>query len=381
MVFACIDDLRAAARRRLPRIFFDYLDGAASAEWTAAANVADFDAWALEQRVLAGGGACDLSAAFAGDRHALPLALGPVGFSGLFAPRGEILAARAAHRAGIPFCLSNFGIATLEELRAATGGSLWFQLYILKDRGLTGSFVARAEAAGVETLCLTVDGSAGCIRERDMRNGFQQLSRITPRLALALLTRPGWCLRVARAGIPRIGHLAGRPDYGRGLLEQATRLGRQIDPSIGWDDVARLRGRWKGTLIVKGILHADDARAAAGAGADAIIVSNHGGRDLDGAPSAISVLPEIVAAAGDRLDVLFDSGIRRGAHVVKALALGAKGVLLGRAYAYGLAAAGQAGVARAIALLRAELEVSLGHMGIASVDELRARGAEVLRRR
>lgn len=381
MVFASIDDLRAMAQRRLPKIFFDYLDGAASAEWTAAANIADFDEWALEQRVLTGGAPRDLSASFAGRRHRLPLALGPVGFSGLFAPRGEILAARAAHAAGIPFCLSNFGIATLEELRAATDGPLWFQLYILKDRALTESFVARAERSGVETLCLTVDGSAGCIRERDMRNGFQQLTGMTPRLAVALMTRPGWCLRVARAGIPRIGHLADRPEFGRNLLAQATRLGRQIDPAIGWQDVARLRDRWKGTLIVKGILHVEDARAAADAGADAIVVSNHGGRDLDGAPSTISVLPEVSAAVGDRLDILFDSGVRRGAQIVKALALGAKGVLLGRAYAYGLAAGGQAGVARAIELLRAELDISFGHIGVAGMEGLRARGVSLLRRR
>ena len=380
MMMASWDDARAAARRRLPKIFFDYIDGAAFSEETARSNIADFARWQLNQRVLAGVATRDHSTTYLGVKRPLPFMLGPVGFSGLFAPHGEILAARAAHAAGVPFCLSNFGITSLEDLRAATSGPLWFQLYVMRDRGLAELFMARAESVGVEALCVTVDTSVGGVRDRDIRNGFRSLSRLTPGLALKLMTRPRWCWAIGRTGPVRIRNLDGQTKYGKGVLEQASKISGQIDPAMNWDDLARIRARWKGKLVVKGILNAADASRCAAIGADALVVSNHGGRQLDCSPSTISVLPEIVAETGAKLDVLFDGGIRRGTHIVKALALGAKGVLLGRAYAYALAAGGEAGVAQMIRLLTTEIDVTIGHVGVPDVSRLHAMRGEILRR-
>ena len=379
--YACVEDLRKAAQRRLPKILFDYIDGAAFSERTAAENISDFNRWHLVQRVLTDRAQRDFSTEFLGRKLAHPMVLGPVGFSGVFTPRGEILAARAAHKAGIPFCLSNFGIVTLEELRAATDGPLWFQLYVLKDRSLADEFVDRARDAAVDVLCITVDCAVGAVRERDVRSGFLRVQHVTPRLALSLMTRPGWVLRTLLAGMPRIGHLSHRPEFSGTLLEQSAKLGGQIDPSFTWEDVKRVRDRWKEKLVIKGIMHPEDARLAVDAGADGIVVSNHGGRELDGSSSTITVLPEIVAAVGDRIDVLLDSGIRRGSHIVKALALGAKGVLLGRSYAYGLAAAGEEGVSQVIRMLATEIDVTIALMGYTSIAGMRENRTTCIRPR
>ena len=378
--FASVGDARLAARRRLPKIFFDYIDGGASNERTLRASTGDFDRWDFEQRVLAGVQPRQLATDFLGARHALPFMLGPVGFLGLFAGRGEILAARAAHAAGIPACLSNFSIASLADLRTAgCSGPLHFQLYVLKDRGLAETFVAAAEDAGVDTLFLTVDTAVTGIRERDARNGFRAVTRIGPRMGFGMALRPAWCLDMARAGRPGVGAVRGSTAFGTGILEQAETLSRLIDPALAWDDVAWLRQRWKGRLVIKGVLHAEDALRARDAGADAIVLSNHGGRQLDGAPSTIAVLPEIVDALEGSLEVLIDGGIRRGTDIIKAIALGASGVLLGRSYAFGVAAGGEAGVARVIDLLRQEIDVTLALMGLSSIDALKARGRSVLR--
>lgn len=379
MVYASVEDIRLAAKRRLPRIFFDYIDGGSFAEKTLADNTGDFDRWQLEQRVLVDVSARDLSTTILGRQISLPLVLAPVGFSGLFAPRGEILAARAAHASGIPFCLSNFGITSLENIRKATSGPIWFQLYVLKDKDLAEHFVRRAEHAAVDALCFTVDLPTGGVRERDVRNGFRYLSNVTPSLALSLMTRPRWCIDVARHGIPTIEHLADRPEFGRNVLEQAVNLGKQVDSSLNWDVLRRLRDRWKRKLVLKGVLHVADAAMAADIGVDAIIVSNHGGRQLDCAPSSISVLPEIVTAVGSRVEVMIDGGIRRGSHIAKALALGARGVMIGRPYAYGLGAGGESGVSAVIQLLATELDVTIAHMGLTNVHDLAGRQAEVLR--
>jgi isopentenyl diphosphate isomerase/L-lactate dehydrogenase-like FMN-dependent dehydrogenase len=380
MMISNWEDARRIAARKLPRIFFDYIDGAAFSEQTHRANIEDFDVWKLNQRVLVDVSHRDLSTEYLGKARPLPFLLGPVGFSGLFAPHGEIQAARAAHAAGVPFCLSNFGLTSLEDLRAATTGPIWFQLYVLKDKSLAEAFLTRAERAGVEALCVTVDTPIGGVRERDNRNGFRALTRVTPRLAISLMTRPGWCLRISAAGPLRINNLKDRPEFGARVLEQASRIAREIDASLTWDDLKRIRERWKGKLVVKGVMTPEDASRCSGIGADALVVSNHGGRQLDCAPSTISVLPEIVSAVGARLDVLMDGGVRRGAQIVKAMALGAKGVLLGRAYAYGLGAAGEAGVARMIELLRTEVDVTIAHMGVTKVSELHRRRDELLRR-
>lgn len=381
MPYACIDDLRQAAQRRLPKIIFDYIEGGSFSECTLADNRNDFNQWQLIHRVLVGVGNRDFSTTFLGHRSALPFMLGPLGFLGLFAPRGEVLAARAAHRAGIPFCLSNFGIATLEELRAETDGPLWFQLYVLNDHSLSDALIDRAKTTDVDVLCITTDCAVGAVRERDIRSGFLHMNKITPRLLWGLMSRPAWCWRLARAGIPRIGHLSDRPEFGNKLLEQAAYLNGQMDPNFAWDDVKRLRDRWPGKLVIKGIMHPDDARLAVAAGADGIIVSNHGGRELDCSLSTIAALPDVVAAAGPQTEVLLDGGIRRGTDIVKALALGAKAVLLGRAYAYGMAAEGQAGVAEVIKILATEFDTTLALMGYTNIDELYSRGADSLRPR
>lgn len=372
-----VEDARGAARRRLPRIMFDYIDGGAFDEATMRANRRDFERWTLRQRVLEDVAKRDLATRFLGAEHALPFMLGPVGFLGLYAGRGEIAAARAAHAAGIPLCLSTFSIASLAELRQATSGPLHFQLYVLSDRAIMDELLAQAQAAGIDTLYLTVDTAITSVRERDVRNGFRALTKVGPDLAARLMTKPFWCLDMLRAGTPRMGAVAHRPEFGSSVLEQAANVSRRIDPSVNWADVDRLRQRWPGKLVLKGILDPEDAKRARVAGVDAIIVSNHGGRQLDGAPSTISMLPEIVEAANG-LEVLIDSGFRRGADIVKALALGASGVLLGRAYAYGLAAAGEEGVARTIRHLAEEVSITLGLMGLRSVAELKEKGAGVL---
>ncbi len=381
MVIANWEDMRRAARARLPKIFFEYIDGAAFSEQTARANIEDFDRWLLEQNVLAGVGSRDLSVSYLGRKRPLPMMLGPVGFSGLFSSNGEIKAARAAHRAGVPFCLSNFGITSLERLRKATDGDLWFQLYVMKDRSLSDEFLQRAASAACEALVVTVDTTVGGIRERDIRNGFRSAKRLSPGMALRMATKPLWCMDALSAGLPRIENLQHRPEYGRFVLEQASNLGRQIEQNLAWDDVRRLRDKWSGKFVVKGVLNARDAEGAAALGADAIVISNHGGRQLDCSPSTITVLPEIVAAVGSKLDVLIDGGFRRGAQVVKAMALGAKGVLLGRAYAYALGAGGEAMVSHMLEFVTAEIDCTIGHMGVTSFSQLGPHASQYLRQR
>ena len=374
-----VEDARLAAKRRLPRIFFDYLDGGASDEVTMRANRADFERWALRQRVLVDTSKRDLTTTFLGQINSLPFMLGPIGFLGLYAGHGEILAAQAGHAAGIPLCLSTFSIASITELRAKTLGPLHFQLYVLTDRAICDELLDQAREAGVDTLYLTVDTAVTGLRERDVRNGFRALTRIGPGLAMRLLSKPAWCRDMLHAGAPRVGAVQHRAEFGRGVLEHAGNLSRRIDTTLSWRDVEWLRARWKGRLVLKGILSTEDALMARDAGADAIVVSNHGGRQLDGAPSTISMLPEIVEALDGSLEVMLDGGIRRGADIVKALALGASGVLLGRAYAYGLGAAGGAGVSRIISHLAEEVDVTLALMGMSSIAELKQRGPASLR--
>lgn len=376
MAFSNIDDLRRAAKRRLPRIFFDYLDGGSYAEATLAANIEDFARWRLQPRVLTDISERQLGARVLGRNHSLPLLLGPIGFAGMMWYRGEILVAQEAERAGIPVCLSSFAVASLEEVAAASRASFCYQLYVLRDRSVCEDMIARAEKAGASALLLTVD-TVSATRERDTRNGFRGATRLTAWQALDFVLHPAWCLGMLPGGAPRLRNLDA---YGmrRTLLEQASNLARQIDPVLTWSDVTWLRDRWRGKLVLKGIMHPDDARRAVDAGADALVVSNHGGRQLDHAPSSISALPAVAAAVGRRTEIIFDDGVRRGTDVVKALALGANAVALGRAYAYGLAAAGSAGVEQAIALLRSEIDVTLALMGFRSVSELRAAGRDAL---
>jgi L-lactate dehydrogenase (cytochrome) len=378
MTIASIGDLREAARRRLPRMLFDYIDGAAYDEKTMRWNEADFDRLRLVQRPLAGIDATALAVTVLGAEQALPLVIAPAGFTGLMARRGEVQAARAAKAAGIPQCLSTVSIASVAEVKRDSGVALWFQLYVTRDRGITRDLLAQAAAAGCPVLAVTVDISAASRRERDVRNHFSLGSDRRFGDWLDMAFHPRWLLDMARSPRLSFGNLEHLPGAGRGLMSQAGFVTRHLDYTLNWRDIDWLRAEWKGKLIVKGITHPEDARRAAAAGADGLVVSNHGGRQLDTGISSIAALPGVVEAVGERLEVLMDSGIRRGSDVVKALALGAKACLIGRAFLYGLGARGEAGVAQALEILKAEIAVVLAHIGVADVRALHARRHEFL---
>lgn len=373
-----VADARAQAQRRLPKLFFDYIDGGAASEATMRANEADFAKFQLEQRALTGVTVPSLKTRLLGRPRSLPFMLGPVGFLGLYAGDGEVQAAKAAAKAGIPFCLSSFSIASISRLAKQVEAQPMFQLYVLKDRGLALDMLGAARAAGVETLFVTVDCAVPGLRERDTRNGFRSLTSLTPGLALKLMRRPKWCLDILCHRKWRIEALANQKAFGRGLFAQAAALSSQIDASLAWKDLAWIRSQWPDKIVLKGIMHPEDANWAQQLGMDGIVVSNHGGRQLDGTGSSISRLAEIVAAAPD-LEVLVDGGFRRGADIIKALALGASGVMLGRTTAYALAAGGEAGVATIIARLAKEIETAMTLMGCPDIPTLRAEGPRFIR--
>ncbi|MBK4735362.1 alpha-hydroxy acid oxidase [Noviherbaspirillum pedocola] len=379
MKTANIADLREQARRRLPTMFFDYIDGGSFSERTMRANEADFDDWLLDPLVLRDVSHRDLSASFLGGEHALPIVLGPVGFAGLFAGNGEAQAAQAAAAAGIPMCLSTFSICSMEEVARAADMPLYLQLYILRDRILCEEMIERARNANVKALVLTVDSAVSSIRERDTRNGFRTASRLRPGAALDMALHPRWAADMLLSRRPRLGNISPRCSAGRNFMDQVSFLSNQLDPTLRWEDIRWLKERWNGPLVIKGILTPDDARRAVDHGATAIVVSNHGGRQLDGAMSTISALPSVAAAVDGEVEIFLDGGVRRGTHIVKALALGADGVFLGRAWVYGLAAHGRSGVADAISLLRAEFDLTLALMGVTSIAELRKTGTRLRR--
>ena len=373
LVPASVSDYRLLARRRLPKAFFDYIDGGAYNELTLAANRNDLDALKLHQRVLRGASAIDTSATVLGEQLAQPVILGPVGLAGLFARRGEVQAARAAQAAGVPFCLSTVSICSIEEVSAAKTAPFWFQLYVIRDRGYATELLARARAAGCTTLVFTVDLPVFATRYRDVRNGMTGGASLSGRLAKIwdLVSHAGWLLDVPLGGKPlTFGNLAQAVPSARSLEAMKGWVDAQFDPGVTWKDLDWVRQNWPGHIVVKGVLDADDARSAAEVGASAVIVSNHGGRQLDGAPSAISVLPRVVDAVGGKLEVLMDGGIRSGQDVAKALALGARAVMLGRPWAYGLAARGEQGVAEVLALLKRELEVTMTLLGVERVEQI-----------
>ena len=372
MINSNVHDLRLQAKARLPRMFFDYIDGGAFSEKTMGWNIADFDQWWLEQRIMVDLSERDLSTRFLGRDYKLPIMLAPVGFTGMFWPNGEVEAAKAARQAGIPMCLSTFSINSIEEVaECLPRGDMAFQLYVFKDRVLAADLLARAGAMGVNTLFLTADTDVSSVRERDTRNGFRTAASLNFSALRDFASRPGWCMRMARQGMPQLGNVRGREGIPDTLMAQASYLSGNVDPSMTWSDLAWLRERWPGKIVLKGVLSVSDARRAMEAGVDAIVVSNHGGRQLDGARSSISALPEISHFIDGRLQVLFDGGIRRGSDVIKALALGADAVLIGRAFAYGLAANGRQGVLDAIEFIRAEAEITMALMGITRTEEIK----------
>ena len=371
-----IDDLRELAKKRIPRAIFDYADGGSYEERTLRRNSADLDAMTFRQRVMVDVSNISLAATMAGAPVSMPLAIGPTGLAGLFCADGEILGARAAAACGIPFCLSTMSICSIEDVRAATGRPFWFQQYLMKDRGFNQELIDRAAAAQCSALMLTLDLQVLGERRRDPRNGLTIPPRLNLRNAWDVATRPSWALKVLFGKRRTFGNLAGRIGGSSGIRTLSEWTATQFDASVNWRDVEWVRSRWPGKLILKGVLDAEDARLGLAAGADAIVVSNHGGRQLDGAPSSISVLAEIVAAIDGRCEVLFDGGIRSGQDIAKALALGARGALIGKAFLYALAAAGEAGVTKAIEIMRSELRVTLALTGTSSVGAV---GPHILR--
>jgi L-lactate dehydrogenase (cytochrome)/glycolate oxidase len=370
-VITNIEDLRMLARRRVPRMFYDYADSGSWTEQTYRANEEDFRALRLRQRVAVNMDNRTTATTMAGQRVAMPVAIAPVGLTGMQRADGEILAARAAEKFGIPFTLSTMSICSIEDIAAHTSAPFWFQLYMMRDREAMVRMIERAKAARCSALVLTLDLQVIGQRHKDLKNGLTAPPRPTPRNLANLATKPGWCLGMLgtrrRTFRNLVGHVQGVSD----MRSLSAWTNEQFDPRVTWADVEWVKRQWGGKLILKGIMDVEDARLAAGTGADAIVVSNHGGRQLDGAPSSIAALPAIVAAVGERVDVWMDGGIRSGQDVLKAWALGARGTMIGRAMVYGLGALGEAGVTKALQILQKELDVTMafcGHTNIADVD-------------
>ncbi len=371
--FVAVEDARAAARARLPRAIFDFVDGGADGEVSLRLNRAQFDDIAFHPRVGIDVGRRDQSVLLFGRRYASPFGIAPTGLAGLVRPQAEKMLARAAAAAGVPIVLSTVASCSLEDVARAADGPKWFQLYILRDRGLTRSLLTRAQAAGYAVLVVTMDCAVGGRRERDPRNDFTLPLRLTARNAIDVLRRPGWAWELLRHGPPRPENMvegAGGIASAEGLTAFMT---AQLDPTVTWADVAALRRSWRGPLVVKGIASIADARRALDSGADGVILSNHGGRQLDTIVSPMALLPDVAEALGDRLTILCDSGFRRGADVVKALTLGARAVLFGRPTLYGLAAGGETGARAVLDLFRDDVDRTMALLGCRSVAELAGR--------
>jgi L-lactate dehydrogenase (cytochrome) len=365
-----VEDLRQLARRRIPRALFDYVDRGSYDEVTLRANRTDLDAIRLRQRILIDASNISLATTMLGEAVAMPVAIAPAGMTGLIRGDGEILSARAASTAGIRFCLSTMSIGTIEDVHAATSEPFWFQLYVFRDRGFTRSMIERARQARCSALFVTVDLPMRGQRHMDIKNGLSIPLRVTPRNVWDVITRPSWSLGVLGARRRNFGNIANYLQQA-GMYRAGSWANDNFDRSLNWHDIEWIRAQWPGKLVLKGLLDADDASRAVSAGIDGIVVSNHGGRQLDGARSSIASLPAIVRAVGERLEILFDGGIRSGQDVLKALALGARGCLIGRAALYGLGALGESGVLRALDLIRAELTVSMALTGQCNVTEIR----------
>jgi L-lactate dehydrogenase (cytochrome)/(S)-mandelate dehydrogenase len=344
---------RLLAARALPRALFDFVDGGAESETTLRRNEAAFAAVELLPRPLAGSSVRDQRVRLFGQELAMPLVVGPTGLAGLLWPDGELATARAAAAAGIPFCLSHGSTCTIEALAATGAAPRWMQVFMFRDRGLTRSFTERARATGYDALVLTTDNQALGNRERDLRNGFSIPPRLTLRTVAGMAARPGWLWRMRDR---RALSFANYTDAGGDLRTIASRMASLLDPAASWADVAWLRDLWPGPLLLKGVLHPEEARRAVAMGIDGIVVSNHGGRQLDGAPASIDALPPVVAAVAGRIPVLVDGGVRRGVDIARALALGAAACLIGRPHLWGLAAGGEAGVAAVLEVYRRELD-------------------------
>ncbi len=367
----CIEDMRQVYRRRVPRMFVDYCDSGSWSESTYRHNSDDFASIKFRQKVLVDMAGRSLTTHMAGEQVTMPVALAPTGLIGMQHADGEILAARAAQKFGIPYIMSTMSICSIEDVAAATSRPFWFQLYMMKDRDFMARLIERAKAARCSALVLTADLQVMGQRHKDIKNGLSAPPRLTIPNMLNMITKPTWGLNMLKTQRRSFGNIVGHVKNISDTSSLAAWTAEQFDPQLSWQDVAWVKERWDGKLIIKGIMEVDDALRAVEAGADAIVVSNHGGRQLDGAPSTISVLAEIVQAVGDKTEVFIDSGIRSGQDVLRAIALGAKGTLIGRAFIYGLGAYGEQGVHRVLEILYKELDVTMafcGHTRLQDVD-------------
>ncbi|MBS01718.1 MAG: alpha-hydroxy-acid oxidizing enzyme [Gammaproteobacteria bacterium] len=371
----CIEDLRLAARRRMPRMFYDYADSGSWTESTYRSNESDLAAMRLRQRVAVNLESRITAATILGEPFSMPLALAPVGLTGMMHADGEMLAARAAHAAGVQFTLSTLSICSIEDVASAVARPFWFQLYVMRDRGFVEALVKRAEEAGCSALVVTLDLQVLGQRHKDIKNGLSTPPKPTLVNLLNLATKPAWCLGMLGTRRRSFGNVVGHVRGVEDVTSLSDWVGQQFDLTLSWDDVAWLRSIWPRKLILKGILDPEDARLAVASGADALVVSNHGGRQLDGAPSTIRALPAIVDEVGSAIEVLMDGGIRSGQDVLKAVASGAKAVLAGRAAVYGLGAGGQTGVSKALALIRNELDLTMAFCGHTDIGQV---GRDVL---
>jgi L-lactate dehydrogenase (cytochrome) len=362
-----IEDLRILAHKRVPRMFYDYADAGSWTESTYRANSEDFQKIKFRQRVAVNLENRTTRSTMIGEDVAMPVALAPTGFTGMQHADGEILAARAAERFGVPFTLSTMSICSIEDVAAHTTKPFWFQLYVMRDREFIHRLIERARAARCSALVLTLDLQVLGQRHKDLRNGLSAPPRLTLRNMLNLATKPRWCLGMLGTQRRQFGNIVGHASNVSDLSSLSAWTSQQFDPALSWSDVEWIKQRWGGKLIIKGIMDAEDARLAFDSGADALIVSNHGGRQLDGAPSSIAALPAIVEAVGKRIEVHMDGGIRSGQDVIRALALGAKGVYIGRPFLYGLGAMGEAGVTRCLDIIRNELDLTMAFCGLRDV--------------
>jgi L-lactate dehydrogenase (cytochrome) len=372
---ACIEDLRALARRKVPKAFFEYADSGSYNEETLRANRADLENIKLRQRVLVDVSNRSLATTIVGQKVSAPFALAPIGLCGMQHGNGEILSALAAEEAEIPFTLSTMSINSIEQVAEATTKPFWFQLYVIRDREFSKDILGRAHRAGCSALVLTVDLQVLGQRHRDVRNGMTVPPEIRLTNIVDMATKPRWVMSILKGKSKTFGNLAGHVRGMDDVNSLAQWTNSQFDPALSWKDVEWIKKIWPGKLIIKGILDVEDAKTAVKLGADAIVVSNHGGRQLDGAPSSISALPAIAQAVGSDTEVLFDGGIRTGSDMLRALGLGARACLIGRAYIYGLGAGGKAGVAKAIDILKKELSVAMALTGTTRVSDI---GPQVL---
>jgi L-lactate dehydrogenase (cytochrome) len=371
-VITTIEDLRVIAERRVPRMFYDYADSGSWTEGTYRANSEDFHKIKLRQRVAVNMEGRTLATTMVGQAAKMPVAIAPVGLTGMQHADGEIHAARAAEKFGIPFTLSTMSICSIEDIAANTTAPFWFQLYMMRDRESMARMIERARVAKCSALVLTLDLQVIGQRHKDLKNGLTAPPRPTLKNIINLATKPAWCLGMLGTKRRTFGNLVGHVKGVSDMKSLSAWTNEQFDPTLSWADIAWVKQQWGGKLILKGIMVAEDAQLAADVGADAIVVSNHGGRQLDGAPSSIEALPPIVDAVGDKLEVWMDGGIRSGQDVLKAWALGARGTMIGRAMAYGLGAMGEAGVTKALQLIHKELDVTMafcGHTNIQNVDK------------